>query len=686
MKKSLLSIAFVFAFFLANAQCTTTNATSCQCANQTSTNCDLLPDITISWYAILNYMGGPNEYAQVCSPPCSGNDGRLRLTGSTPNIGYGPLTVRGSSLYVCGTDTFTSDPSPCPDGSNARQIIKQRIYHKNGNAMTYWDRNAGSMTYHPSHGHNHVDDWGVFTLRYQTSDPDPRNWPIVATGAKLGFCLMDYYRCSDASANHHCKDTNTVYNQGTTLNNNNNFPNYNLGGGAYNCSVVEQGISSGWTDVYSESLDLMWINIPAGTCNGQYWIVIEVDPNNNFLESDETNNYTAVPYTLTQQDAPGNPVSSITTNLPSPKICPGQNIILKANAAMSYSWSTGATTQSITVSTPGSYSCQTVTHCGTSSASITVTMAPAPGSPVVTGDTVCINGIATLTATGTGMQIWEDGSGNPLDTGATFNTPNLSASTTYYVRSEDVFTDTTWLGPKNYSYGVSATSTSNNYLNFTAYDNFKLISVDVFAAANGTRVIELRDSANALLQTTTATLTAGMNTVTLNWNIAPGMAYRLVGAGGVGLYRNNSNATNYPYTLDGVVDITGSSQGPAYYYYFYNWKVETQNRTCSSALVPVLAYVDNCTAVTPGKDLSNAISVFPNPSSGTFNVSVALPGVANMKIEVTDMLGKVVYSEQLSGLSGSYQHALDLSGLAKGTYMLNVNVADKPNFKRIVIQ
>ena len=104
-----------------------------------------------------------------------------------------------------------------------------------------------------------------------TNDPNPLNWPIVGDGAKVGFCLMDYGTCT--YYNGHCRDSaNNVWL-------NNNFPNWGLGGGQYNCSPVEQGISVGHTDIYSENLDGMWIDIPPGTCNGDYYIVIEVDPN-----------------------------------------------------------------------------------------------------------------------------------------------------------------------------------------------------------------------------------------------------------------------------------------------------------------------------------------------------------------------------------------------------------------------
>lgn len=86
---------------------------------------------------------------------------------------------------------------------------------------------------------------------------------------------MDYGTCSGWAD--HCVDT-----LGNFMNSNSDFPNYGLGGGSYSCSNSVQGISSGYMDIYWTSLDGMWIDIAPGTCNGDYWIVTEVDPNNFF--------------------------------------------------------------------------------------------------------------------------------------------------------------------------------------------------------------------------------------------------------------------------------------------------------------------------------------------------------------------------------------------------------------------
>lgn len=332
--------------------CTTTNAGGCKCSDLISTDCDLLPDIKIARPPLLvSGTSGVIEYSQSGNGV---NDGRLRISVSTTNTGFGPLEVRAQSIFVCGTDTFTGTaPSICPDNiTEPRQLIRQRVYHKNNGTMTYYDRDAGSMTYHSTHGHMHVDDWGIFTLRKQTANPDPLTWPVVGNGAKLAFCLMDYGSCS--TYNGHCVDDNN------NVLVNANFPNYGLGGGSYGCSATVQGISSGYTDIYYQGLDGMWINIPPGTCNGDYYIVAQVDPLNYFLEANENNNIMAVPFTLTKQSG-GTPV--VTTS-GATVFCQGDSVTLTAGPALNYVWSSGQTTQSIIVKLPGSY--RVATNIGSS--------------------------------------------------------------------------------------------------------------------------------------------------------------------------------------------------------------------------------------------------------------------------------------------------------------------------------
>ena len=193
--KKLLPALFAATLFSFNAfsQCTTTNAITCVCPPAGGTNCDLLPDIKVSVDAVQSSISVYTQSGNAASGSQGSNDGRLRLTGTTPNIGYGPLETRSINKWLCGTDTLLSDPGTlCPDGKVPKRFVVQRIYHKNGAVMSFTDFPCGTMTYHPSHGHMHVDNWGIYTLRLQDpNEPDPTHWSIVGAGTKLAFCLLD---------------------------------------------------------------------------------------------------------------------------------------------------------------------------------------------------------------------------------------------------------------------------------------------------------------------------------------------------------------------------------------------------------------------------------------------------------------------------------------------------------------
>jgi hypothetical protein len=699
MKKILTALLLFLSVHVTSAQCTTTNATSCVCEDGSS-NCLLLPDITASWKGISN--GGFTEYPQSgAGTNYTGqgpDDGRLRVTGSTPNIGHGSFTVRGQDnngnrTFLCGNDTVFNVPAngsfTCPNGYlNPKQLITQRIYKKDGNTMTYIDKYAGSVTYHPSHGHNHVDDWAVMTLRIQTSDPNPLNWPIVGTGAKIGFCLMDYGQCGSPGSTYdgHCRDENTVYMGGNTLYNA-NFPNWALGGGNYNCSVVEQGISSGYTDVYGKHLDGMWINLPSNTCNGDYYIVLEVDRNNIFLEEREDNNFTAVPVTLTQQNPQGSGVLPTISSDNSHNLCSGQSITLTATAGTSFLWSNGATTQSISVDQPGAYTCSVTNHCGTGTSEPFLVNEVTPVAPILTGDTVCISGSMTLTAEASGNVAWYDESGMLVGTGNTFTTPDLTATATYYVVNTDSYNDTLKAEPYSNGIGGGGYVTSEQYEIFNSSVPFTLKSVLLYSQSAGNVTIELQDSNGAMLSTLTTAVPVGSSRVELNFAVPQDSNLRLVGKNiqTTGLYRNNNSAT-YPYELPNVLEITGASAGASYYYFFYDWEVLTSNSTCESPSVPVQAVVASCAGIGENILFQRSLKVAPNPNSGQFSVQFTTNYSGALKVDMLNLVGQTVYSQNIDHQEGINKFAVDGSLLSKGVYLMNVHFEGKNYTSRVVIE
>ncbi|MFN3875597.1 MAG: lysyl oxidase family protein, partial [Flavobacteriales bacterium] len=512
----------------------------------------------------------------------------------------------GQRTFICGTDTITVNNLPndnngftCPNGFEARQRLYQRVYRKQGSTMTYSEVLRGTMTYHPTHNHYHVDDWTTMTLRIQQPGvSDPRQWPIVASGAKLGFCLMDLSTCSSSAG--HCR-TSQVYNEGTTLTNS-SFPNYGLGL-SYGCSENYQGISVGKNDIYSESLDGMWINLLPGDpgqpvlCNGDYWIVAEVDPRNDWTEENEDNNYTAIPITITTQKAAGSGGSGSVLANKRPLLAPGQSITLTATPGYSYLWSTGATTRSITVSAPGTYSCAVTAPCGAiATPSITVSALTPPPPPVGTGQTVLVGSSATLSATGPNVK-WYDAptGGNLVGTGNTFTTPALTQTTSYWASATAVDAGQAISAGKPDMSGGGGYFNGKHWLYFDAYQPFNLVSFKVYANSFGKRQFVLRDQLGNLIHEKFVELAPGMTEVFVNWDVPVGTQHAITAFDDNSdvyqdLYRNNAGVS-YPYPIGTLGAITGSSGGPGVYYFLYDWQVTTNEVTAESARTQVTATV-----------------------------------------------------------------------------------------------
>ncbi len=92
--------------------------------------------------------------------------------------------------------------------------------------------------------------------------------------------------------------------------------------------------------------------------------------------------------------------------------CQGGSVVLTASSGTSYSWSNGATTQSITVTASGNYSCAVTTlTCTTTTIAIAVTVNPKPTASVAAGGptVICQPNTVVLTASAGSSWLWNNG-------------------------------------------------------------------------------------------------------------------------------------------------------------------------------------------------------------------------------------------------------------------------------------
>ncbi len=211
--------------------------------------------------------------------------------------------------------------------------------------------------------------------------------------------------------------------------------------------------------------------------------------------------------------------------------------------------------------------------------------------PIANNVTVCKGEQATLVASGSNNIFrWYDApvGGNLLALNDTFITPNVNSTTSYYVSGTTGTNNSYTVGPLNVSIGTNGNfvNPTVQYLEFDALSTFTLDSVSIYPNGPGNVEVRLLSNTGAVLQTRVVAVstTQVMTRIPVGFVIPPGTAYRMDGGPATttgGLWRNSAGGV-YPYTVPGIVSITGNSFSTTAYYYYYNWRVTGGAESCPS--------------------------------------------------------------------------------------------------------
>ncbi len=196
-----------------------------------------LPDLTV--------RGVESIYARI-NPRTGGRE--LRFSTTLINLGHGPFEVHGAY-----------------DPERNQTKATQRVLNRNN---TWEERLIGYFVFHPGHDHWHVEDMTQFELF--TYNPDGTPNTLLATTDKLSFCMFD--------------DKAVDLNRPGAAPARSYFRTGCDSGGI-------QGISVGWSDIYTANIEGQHLNID-GLADGRYLVRSTVDPVNLIVEQDNANNST----------------------------------------------------------------------------------------------------------------------------------------------------------------------------------------------------------------------------------------------------------------------------------------------------------------------------------------------------------------------------------------------------------
>lgn len=259
------------------------------------------------------------------------------------------------------------------------------------------------------------------------------------------------------------------------------------------------------------------------------------------------------------------------------------------------------TTYSVVPTAATQYRCKIVACNGVPGFSNPVSLNFANSVVSTTPNTRCGTGTTTLEATGnTGTTInWYANAtgGAVLYSGATFTTPSITATTTYYAEAITGL-GSGFAGAAGPAVSTNGTSVgSHGIMITTTAQNVNISTVDIPFTGTGTFTIALKDTNNTTVITsvTTGTVTGnGLTPVTVPLNLvvpAAGSYSLIINAVSGSIGALGYSTTTYPYSaLGGVFSVTGG-----YWYgtstsnmYLYNLNVSSG---CSSQRVPVIATV-----------------------------------------------------------------------------------------------
>lgn len=312
------------------------------------------------------------------------------------------------------------------------------------------------------------------------------------------------------------------------------------------------------------------------------------------------------------------------TNSLNPEICPGDFVVLSSNAVGNYSWSNGATTNTIMVS-PTTSTFYTITGTGslncTETGTITVTVNSGPTLNVVATNTlICAGEAATLTASGADNYQWAGGPAtaqytvSPLTSGVFTVTGmhNVNTCTTEITIPVGVVIP-------NVAAPTSTQVCAGNSVTLTASGASTYTWSGISTGPSGVFVFQPIGTATVVLGATTTSLTASCPTThTFMVTMLPLPTLTATAKRTMSCVKESNTLTvngaltyTWSDTNTGSVNVVSPNSSTVY------TVTGTDVNGCNGS-TQVFAYVNICSGIEDKTGTQTTFEVYPNPNEGQF--------------------------------------------------------------------
>lgn len=390
--------------------------------------------------------------------------------------------------------------------------------------------------------------------------------------------------------------------------------------------------------------------------------------------------------------------------------CAGGNVVLSANAGLSYLWSTGATTSSITVTASGSYNVTVTiaTGCTATSATTIVTVSPLP--TITASDTIICSpsSLLLVASAGTSYQWYKNNlpiSGAIYQTysatlGGSYKaviTTNCGAITSNTINitlyNKPTITLTT-SGPTSFCSGGSVTINAASDAGANATYQWYLNSTQIVSAntssytatASGTYKVIVTNSLSGCTRVSSGVIVKILDP-TSSINASGPLTFC---AGGSVLFTAATNAgTGATYQwYKSVNAISGATNNSYTAIAAGAYKVRVTNTSGCTKLSTGKNVTINCRLGNDGH--IGLIAVIPNPNTGSFTFEYAglnteENGIAT--VQLYSSIGQNVYEFKIDVKDGYVSEELNLKGIVpKGIYLLKMNFNNQVYNSKVMIQ